>query len=230
MNFRRYAVYHLPGGPLGQFGGAWLGRDLARPVSGAEAALRPDVPGLPAPAEALTQTPRRYGFHATIKAPFRLADGHGPDDLIRRAALICDHLAPFDLALELRQDYGFVALRPTAQPPELLALEQALVTRLDDLRSPLTPDERDRRRPDALPPKARAHLDHWGYPFVLDLFHYHLTLSNSLPAPQADALVAALQPVVAPLLAQPMRVEAVSVVGEDADGLFHHIADIALRG
>ncbi len=226
MTFRRYAIYHLPGGDLGKFGSRWLGWDAAA----GHGLARPAIRHLPDEAETLTALPMRYGFHATLKAPFRLGANHGPGDLARRAELVCDHLAPFALDLELRCDWGFVALRPRGQPAALLALEQALVTRLDDLRAPLTPEERDRRRPDALPQKARAHLDHWGYPFVLDLFRYHLTLSNSLPADQAAALRDALAPHLAPLIAQPMAVTAVALMGEDDQGRFHVIRDIALRG
>lgn len=226
MEYRRLAIYHLPPGPLGAAGAAWLGWDLR---AGA-AVPRPAVAGLPSDAEALTRTPRRYGFHATIKAPFRLAAGHGTDAVLRRAEMVCDHLPAFELALELRTDHGFVALRPRHQPPALLALEQALVTRLDDLRAPLTPEERDRRRPETLPAEARAHLDHWGYPWVLGLFQYHLTLSGSLDPETAARLARALDPMLAPLLAAPMPVASVALVGEDAEGRFHLIREIALRG
>lgn len=226
MGFRRYAIYHLPEGALGDFGSAWLGWD----VQTGQPLPHPDIAALPDHAETLTAVPMRYGFHATLKAPFRLAEGHSAEDLALRAEMICDHLAPFQMAMELRTDWGFVALRPREQPAELLALEQALVTRMDDLRAPLTPLERERRRPETLPEKARAHLDHWGYPYVLELFHYHLTLSNSLEADQAEALQAALAPVVAPLIAAPMNVRSVALVGEDADGRFHLIRDIGLRG
>ncbi|WP_423207276.1 DUF1045 domain-containing protein [Paracoccus yeei] len=226
MEFRRYAIYHLPEGALGRMGTAWLGWD---PRRGSPAA-RPVVRGLPGEAEALTRAPRPYGFHATLKAPFRLAAGHGPDELLRRAALVCDHLAPFDLALELGAWHGFVALRPRQQPPALLALEQALVTRLDDLRAPLTAEERERRRPETLPETARAHLDHWGYPWVLGLFAYHLTLSGSLEAEAAGQLVRALEPVFAPLIRAPMPVRAVSLLGEDAGGRFHLLGEVPLRG
>ncbi|SMO32546.1 DUF1045 domain-containing protein [Paracoccus laeviglucosivorans] len=226
MNFRRYAIYHLPGGDLGAFGAAWLGWD----VRAGTTPSRPDVPGLPGDAAAMTAPPMRYGFHATIKAPFRLAEGHEAADVIRRAEMICDHLAPFALPLELRCDHGFVALRPVVQPPELMALEQALVTRLDDLRAPLTPAEYERRKPDALPGKARAHLDHWGYPWVLDLFNYHLTLSSNMPADRAQDLRLALTPALAALIAQPMPVTDIALVGEDEEGRFHHIADVPLRG
>lgn len=226
MAFRRFALYHLPDGALGDFGAAWLGWDARAGV----ALPRPALPGLPDEAETLTAQPMRYGFHATLKAPFRLAEGHRPEDLARRARLVCDHLAPFSLRLELSMLHGFVALRPVAQPPRLLALEQALVTRLDDLRAPLSAEDRDRRRPETLPDQARRHLDHWGYPFVLDLFGYHLTLSGSLAPDPARALGQALMPALAPLIRRPMPVTAVALMGEDDMGRFHCIEAIPLRG
>lgn len=224
MQFRRYAVYHLPQGPLSDFGNAWLGWDARHGL----VHLRPE--GLPLEAETVTAVPRRYGFHATLKAPFRLAEGRTPEDLSRRLRLVCDHLAPFALDLEPRCDWDFLALRPRHQPAELLALESALVTRLDDLRAPLTGAERDRRNPDALPPQARAHLDHWGYPFVLELFQYHLTLSDQLPPPRAEALRQVLAPHLTPLIADPLPVAAVALMGEDEDGFFRMIEEVPLRG
>lgn len=224
MQFGRYAVYHLPGGALGDFGSAWLGWDARNGMVN----LRPE--GLPAEAEALTDTPRRYGFHATLKAPFRLAEGRTPDELALALRLLCDHLAPFPLELQAEVDWGFLALRPVGQPAELLALESALVTRLDAFRAPLTGAERDRRNPDRLPEAARTHLGHWGYPFVLELFQYHLTLSNQLPPPLAEALRQALAPQLAPLIAAPMPVTSVALMGEDEDGRFHLIEDVPLRG
>jgi hypothetical protein len=224
MRLRRYAVYHLPGGMLGDFGSAWLGWDARNGL----VHLRPE--GLPAEAEALTDTPRRYGFHATLKAPFRLAPDRSPDELALALRLACDHLAPFVLELAPRIDWGFLALRPHSQPPALLALESALVTRLDTFRAPMTGDERDRRNPDSLPQTARAHLDHWGYPFVLELFQYHLTLSGQLSPPLAEALRLAIEPHLEPLIAAPMPVQAVALMGEDEQGRFHMIEEVPLRG
>lgn len=220
----RYAIYHLPEGALGDLGSAWLGWD-------ARAGQVPARPSrLPEGASALTSTPMRYGFHATLKAPFRLAEGISAADLAREAGRICTNLAPFEMQLDLRCDWGFVMLRPQAQPPELLALERAVVTGLDHLRAPLRPEDRARRRPDDLPPAARAHLDQWGYPFVLELFNYHLTLSNGLHAPQAEALMADLAPAFAPLIAQPMPVRAIALVAENADGRLQMIDEFPLRG
>ena len=69
--YSRYGIYAVPKGALFATGSAWLGWDSAagRPVP------HPDLAGLPAPAETLTATPRKYGIHGTIKPPFRLAEG-----------------------------------------------------------------------------------------------------------------------------------------------------------
>ena len=226
MSHARFAIYHLPDGPLADMGSAWLGWDARQGM----APPRPDVAEVAGDAEALTSVPMRYGFHATLKAPFRLREGHDVQDLARRTALVCDQLAPFALELELRCDWGFVMLRPCVQTPALQALEQALVTRLDDLRAPLTPAEYARRQPELLPERARAHLDHWGYPFVLDQFNYHLTLSNGLPKPEAEALRDALAPTFAPLIAQPMQVHSVALLAEEGDGRMRMIREFPLRG
>lgn len=223
MQFRRFAVYHLPDGALGDFGASWLGWDVR---AGAAVAHPDDL----SDAAEVTQTPRRYGFHATLKAPFRLAQGREVQELALALRMICDRLAPFALELAPSRDWGFAALRPRHQPPELIALESSVVTRLDEFRAPLNTEEYDRRRPDALPAQARKHLDHWGYPFVLDLFSYHLTLSGALVPEAAGTLLAELSPRLAPLIAAPMPVAAAALVGEDETGFFHLIEEFPLRG
>lgn len=223
MQFRRFAVYHLPDGALGDFGASWLGWDVR---AGAAVAHPDDL----SDAAEVTQTPRRYGFHATLKAPFRLAQGREVQELALALRMICDRLAPFALELAPSRDWGFAALRPRHQPPELIALESSVVTRLDEFRAPLNTEEYDRRRPDALPAQARKHLDHWGYPFVLDLFSYHLTLSGALVPEAAGTLLAELSPRLALLIAAPMPVAAAALVGEDETGFFHLIEEFPLRG
>ena len=70
----RYAIYFAPhsGSLLARFGASLLGYD---PATGAEV----DAPDHPAFHDPLslgwTAAPRRYGFHATLKAPFHLAEG-----------------------------------------------------------------------------------------------------------------------------------------------------------
>ena len=80
MNPLRYAVYLAPPpeSALWRFGSDVIGRDAA---SGQQ---RPGFAAAGFDAEAwrdMTSEPRRYGFHATIKAPFRLADDASLSDL-----------------------------------------------------------------------------------------------------------------------------------------------------
>ena len=65
---------------------------------------------------------------------------------------------------------------------------------------------------------------------MLDLFGYHLTLSGALPASQAEALAASLRPHLEPLIAAPMPLRAVALMGEDEAGFFHLIEEVPLRG
>ena len=68
MSFTRYAIYYLPpAGALADFGARWLGWDVRRGA----AAVQLDLPGL----RDATEAPRKYGFHGTLKPPFRLAEG-----------------------------------------------------------------------------------------------------------------------------------------------------------
>jgi hypothetical protein len=78
MSCARYAIYFAPQeAPLARFGAAWLGWDLAAAARVAHPpAVGVDVAGV-------TETPRRYGFHATLKPPMRLAAGHDAAALSR---------------------------------------------------------------------------------------------------------------------------------------------------
>ena len=68
----RYALSFAPPGGLWRLGSEWLGRCA---VTG-QPAQPPRIDALTAEElRTLTAAPRRYGFHATLKAPFRLADG-----------------------------------------------------------------------------------------------------------------------------------------------------------
>jgi hypothetical protein len=72
----RFAVYFAPapGSDLETFGCGWLGRGLR-----GEDLPQPLVTGVaPARLAEITRSPRHYGFHGTLKAPFALADGTAP--------------------------------------------------------------------------------------------------------------------------------------------------------
>lgn len=64
----------------------------------------------------LTEEPRRSGFHATLKAPFRLAAGVTEADLVHGADKLATSLTPFEVVLAVASIDGFIALTPPSSP------------------------------------------------------------------------------------------------------------------
>lgn len=227
-DFSRYAIYYAPrAGAFADATAAWLGWDAAtgRPVP------HPDMAGLPAPVADLTRAPRKYGFHGTIKAPFRLAAGVTEAALQAELATLAARLAPARSdGLRLENLKGFLALLPDGDDTEILSLGAEVVTTLDPLRADLTAAEIARRKPDRLTPRQRHLLDQWGYPYVMEEFRFHLTLTDDLPEAQAAAVAAVLSSWLAPVLPRPFVIEDLCLFGEDAQGRFHLIARHALTG
>lgn len=219
----RLAVYAAPGarGPaldpvgtaLAERAERWLGRSTgSRTVSptGIGPLSRAEI-------DAVTRSPRRYGFHGTLKAPFRLAPGHDADGLERAVARCAALHGPVRVPrLALRRISSFLALVPGDPAPELDALAADVVTDLDAHRAPTTPAERLRRDPDALPARERELLDAWGYPYVLDRFRFHLTLTDALPEEYLDAVEAILREHFSDLLGRDLVLDALCVFAEPA--------------
>lgn len=227
-NFRRFAVYYAPErGAFSRFAAEWLGWC---PTSGT-AKPHPEVHGLPTPVAEITETPRKYGFHGTLKPPFRLADGADQSGLERALAALAARLAPVRMeGLALSQIGSFVALMPEGDVSGLSALAAACVTDLDSFRAPAPEAELARRRAAGLSERQERYLKDWGYPYVLEEFKFHLTLSGRLSEADAQQLHAALDPVLCPLLPRPFVIRDLSLFGEDEDGRFHIIDRFALSG
>lgn len=223
--FKRFAVYYAPeAGPFADATAQWLGWD---PVTGTEMAQ----PELGVDLAALTADPRKYGFHGTIKPPFRLADGVDAATLGTAVAALARSLSPVQMpGLQFLSLAGFLALVPTGDTAALSALAATVVTVLDPLRAPLTAAERARRRPDRLTPRQCDLLDHYGYPYVLEEFQFHLTLTGALPACDLAATRAALAPHLLPLLPEPFLIRDLCLCGEGEDGLFRILHRYVLTG
>jgi putative phosphonate metabolism protein len=227
----RYAVYFAPDkySPWREFGARWLGRD----EYDNSVLPQPALEGMPPPVFAqATQEPRRYGFHATLKAPLRLAAGCDETGLMRRLNALASTLKPVALGPLHAVALGdFVALVPAAEPAGLRELAAACVRELDDLRAPLLEAERARRRTDLLDARGIELLELYGYPHVMERFRFHMTLTGPVDPATAQSVVDAVAPQVARLNASdPLSLDRLCLFVERAPGdLFLRLIDLKLH-
>ena len=196
----RYAIYFAPvdSPALWRFGSRVIGRDAA---TGA-VLEQPTVAGLaPATWHNLTAEPRRYGFHATLKAPIALAKGLKAQDLDAALKAFAGANAPIDIGpIVLRPIDGFLALVPDVQSTELTSFASRCVADFDPLRAPLDDGDRARRLAGGLTPRQIELLDQYGYPYVFEEFRFHMTLTDRLQGPDHDVVFLAAQSWFAPIL------------------------------
>lgn len=223
MQYTRFAIYDAPvDDALASFGAAWLGWD----VRTGSATDQLDLPDL----NDITMTPRKYGFHGTLKPPFRLADGHTLDGLQAAVAELAGRCAPAGCGgLQLTTLGGFLALTPTGDLTGLERVASACVRDLDAFRAPASDAELARRRSAGLSARQEALMLRWGYPYVLEEFRFHLTLSGRLPEADRAAWMATAQAHLPPL-AERYEISSIALCGERADGRFELIQRYALTG
>ena len=176
----RYAIYYVPEreSALGRFGAQLLGYDA---WSGEDLPFPTDATQTIADWRNLTADPRKYGFHATLKAPFTLAEGKTENGLIDACAVFVGTHRPIPVIRPVVDCIsGFIAVIPAERSRQLEQLAADCVTSFDTFRAPLTEQDRARRNPDKLAPRQRAYLDRWGYPYVMDEFRFHMTLTGRL--------------------------------------------------
>lgn len=189
----RYALYFTPPASDGLTLAAsrWLGRNAFT-----DAHLpQPAVEGFDARAlAALTADPRRYGFHATLKAPFELASGTTEADLVAEIVRFVGEANPFDISeLVIGRLGSFFAFVPATECAPLQAFAGEVVRRFERFRAPLSSADIARRNPDQLTSEERQNLVQWGYPYVFDTFRFHMTLTGRVPAEAAPAMEQALR-------------------------------------
>jgi len=214
----RYALYFSPGPgeELAELGASWTGRDAqsGKPVA------HPDLHDLGASELAsITGPARRYGFHATLKAPFRLADGARESDLVSALDAFASQTAAFEIpSLVVGQLEGFLALVPGGPAPQLNAFANSVVEAFEPLRAELSEREIERRNPDSLSSVQLRHLMRWGYPYVFDQFRFHMTLTTRLSDPDIARVEKAARHHFAPALAGPVAVRALCLFVEPEPG------------
>lgn len=181
----RYAIYFAPApdSAFWQFGSSWLGWDAAeeirlkRPPLTGDAAADWDDGAL----ETLTAAPRNYGFHATLKPPFRLGEGQAVERLITAAEAFVETQKSFvcpnvDVAALGR----FIAFRLTDASSEMQDLAEVCVRAFEPFRASLNEAELAKRHASGLTPRQAALTANWGYPYIFEEFRFHMTLTGAI--------------------------------------------------
>ena len=192
-NYPRYAIYYAPepASDLDRFGAELLGYDA---FSGTDMSSPEDVMEATPDWRELTSDPRKYGFHATLKAPFSLVQCTTEPALLEACAAFAATPRAIPLFTPVVGSIsGFIAVIPAEPPPELLKLAADCVSEFDSFRAPLTEADRARRNPSQLTVTQRGHLDRWGYPYVMEDFRFHMTLTSRLGSERREPILAMLR-------------------------------------
>ncbi len=225
----RFAIYYAPATShaLWERAAAWLGRDAADgsvfdgPVAGLDRDRLLNA----------TQSASRYGFHATLKAPMALQQGHTAPMLTAALAEFATANARVPLGrLQLAWLDGFLALVIAGDDEPVRDFCAKVVEGFEAFRAPMTLRDRQARRSKGLTPRQEEMLDAYGYPYVFEEFFFHMTLTDRLAPSDQPAIMAAAKIWFAQLLQTPFWLDRVCLFYEADSGLpFMRVADFQLQ-
>jgi putative phosphonate metabolism protein len=229
--YPRYAIYYAPapGTELDRFGAQLLGYDA---YSGDDLPFFfGEMPGVPPDWHDLTKDPRQYGFHATLKPPLSLADGKTEASLRSACEAFADTPREIPIIRPVIDSIsGFIAVVPAEPPAGLIRLAADCVSVFDDARAPLTAEDRSRRNPSMLTARQLDHLDRWGYPYVMEDFRFHMTLTGRLAAERRKTIMAILQERFALVDLGSLSIDRIALFRQnDADSRFRIVSHWKLR-
>lgn len=225
----RYAVFFTPAvtSRLWKFGLAVIGYDsnLGERVEDRSRGKFAEL--LPGP---LIAEPARYGFHATLRAPFELIDGATTGDVINAMhdfAKVHQSVALGRLSVEPMST--FLALQPLTRSNAMLDFAGRCVEHFQRLRRPLGEADRARRMNAGLTTRQVALLDTYGYPYVLEQYRFHMTLTGALP-PEAMAQVQSRLQAAYADIDWPVDIDAITLLEQPSrDQPFRTITRLPLR-
>jgi putative phosphonate metabolism protein len=216
---KRYAIYFAPeeGSSLDTFGQTWLGRD----TRGCKTLTQPRLAGVsPQRLLDIVSAPALYGFHGTLKPPFFLSKPVLEIRLFQDIARFASEEIPFFLPkLHLVQMGSFLALMPAESCPALNRLANQCVRRFDFYRRPASIAEKNRRRKAGLNVNQEQYLQQWGYPYVMDEYRFHLTLTGPMTNPiLAGNVKKALSGLLSEIELDAIRFESICLFVQEQEG------------
>jgi 2'-5' RNA ligase len=227
----RYAVYFVPAADseLYRFGSAVLQYDC---YTGAAVLPPAKLRDQADEWRKATEEPRRYGFHATLKAPFYLAPSWSEARLIsafQSFAGIGRTIAGIQPVVTMLS--GFAAIVPEPPNPAVNALAADCTTIFDAFRAPMTAQERARRLASGLNPSQIQNLDRWGYPYLFADFRFHMTLTGRIEDGRRESTVAALRGLFQRTCAGPIVIDRLALTKQDTPAsAFRVISTAPLQG
>lgn len=227
--FPRYAIYFAAGADhaLSRFGAGLLGYD---PYTGDEISFPQDALHVAPDWRDITADPRKYGFHGTLKAPMALAAGRTEAELKAACATFAEKARPMPVIRPVVDTIsGFIAVIPEQPVAELQQLAADCVRDFDDFRAALTAEDRARRRPEKLSERQRDYLDRWGYPYAMEEFRFHMTLTGRLDAERRGPILEMLRARYAALGLDSLAIDRIALFKQDdAKARFRIIGEWAL--
>jgi putative phosphonate metabolism protein len=221
MAYPRYAIYYTPapGGDLDRFGAELLGYDA---TTGEDLTFPDGVLQLAPDWRELTRDPRKYGFHATLKAPLALTPGKTEVELLAACKAFARTPRPIPVIKPIVGSIsGFIAVVPGEPSAELSRLAADCVNEFDAFRAPLAAEDRARRNPSMLTPRQRDYLDRWGYPYVMEDFRFHMTLTGRLAAERHEPVLTMLKDRFSALALKTLAIDRIALFRQDdADSRF----------
>ncbi|CUT12355.1 Protein RcsF [Bradyrhizobium sp.] len=224
-NFPRYAIYFAAGSDsaLSRFGAELLGYDA---YTGNELPFPADTSRLAPDWRDITADPRKYGFHGTLKAPMALAPGKTEAELLAACATFAGEARKIPVIRPIVDAIsGFIAIIPAEPVGVLQELAADCVRAFDGFRTALTADDRARRRPEKLSERQRDYLDRWGYPYVMEEFRFHMTLTGRLDAERRGPILEMLRARFAALGLETLVVDRIALFKQDDAGARFRIMD-----
>lgn len=229
MSEPRYAIYFVPAAetPLYRAGAALIGYDA---YSGKYLPFPDGLAFSDGDWSALTSEPRVYGFHATLKAPFRLASGKRAGELAARVfAFAGAGREDVTVTPAVRLLGSFVALVPYAPSPALDRLAADCVRAFDEFRAPLSDGERRKRLAAPLTFRHKENLERWGYPYVFEDFRFHMTLTGRVAPARQEQVIACLRTKLGTFEGRPLAIDRVALMYQpDLDAPFQVVASTPL--
>ncbi|MGX0966379.1 putative phosphonate metabolism protein [Bradyrhizobium japonicum] len=214
-DFPRYAIYFAAGADsaVSRFGAELLGYDV---YTGDEVPFPADASRVAPDWRDVTADPRKYGFHGTLKAPMALAPGRTEAELVAACAAFAGKARPMPSIRPVVDSIsGFIAVIPTEPVGALQQLAADCVREFDDFRAPMTAEDHARRRPDKLTERQRDYLDRWGYPYVMEEFRFHMTLTGRLDAERRGPILEMLRARFAALGLETLAIDRIALFKQD---------------